>query len=108
MSKTPKRKEGDRENIPALHHDAPASKKKEDPPALRTDVPDSKVTVMIAACGLLLENELKRQKNSGIVEKFGQLVLDNVLLQPDKIYTLSRTVLVEKAITDGWIVDMGV
>ncbi len=108
MSKTPKRKEGGREDIPALHHDAPAPKKKEDPPVLKTDVPDSHVTVMIAACGLLLENELKRQKNSGIVEKFGQLVLDNVLLQPDKIYTLPRSILVEKAIIDGWVVDMGV
>jgi hypothetical protein len=31
-----------------------------------------------------------------------------VLLQPDRIYTLSRTAIVEKAIVDGWIVDMGV
>lgn len=108
MAKMTKKNEWAREEAHPLHHDAPVLKNKEDPPALKTDAPDSKVAVMIAACGLLLENELKRQKNSGIVEKFGQLVLDNVLLQPDKIYTLPRSILVEKAIIDGWVVDMGV
>lgn len=107
MAKMTKKKDGAREEAHPLHHDAPVLKNKEDPPALKTDAPDSKVTVMIAACGLLLENEMKRQENSGIVEKFGQLVLDNVLLQPDRIYTLSRTAMVERAIVDGWIVDMG-
>lgn len=102
-----KNKRGPKEEGPALHHDAPAPKTIEEQPVLKTDAPDSQVAVMIAACGLLLENELKRQKNSGIVEQFGQLILDGMLLLPNEIYILPRTLTVEKAIADGWIVDMG-
>jgi len=92
-----------------LHHDAPAAKSSAKEPALKTDAPTLPIiTVKIAACGLLLENELKRQKAADEVERFGQLVLDGVLLQPDEMYTLPMTKVVEKAIVDGWVVDMGV
>jgi len=107
MAKTMKRKEGLKDEAPVLHHDAPAPKKTEDSPALKTDAPGRQITVMIAACGLLLVNELKCQKNSGIVKQYGQLMLDDALLQPNEIYTLPWTAAVEKAIIDGWVVDMG-
>jgi len=94
---------------PALHHDAPVPVATVKEPALKTDAPAlPKITVRIAACGLLLENELKRQKVAGEVERYGQLLLDGVLLQPDEMHVLARTKAVERAIIDGWIVDMGV
>ena len=92
-----------------LHHDAPAAKSSAKEPALKTDASAlPKITVKIAACGLLLENELKRQKAAGDVERYGQLILDGFRLDPDEMYTLPRTKAVERAIIDGWIVDMGV
>ncbi len=104
-------KKGKPSEEPALHHDAPVvSKDKEaDQPVLKTDAPAlPKITVKLAACGLLLENELKRQKAAGLVERYGQLRLEGVLLQPDEMYVLPRSKAVEKAIDDGWVVDMGV
>jgi len=97
------------EDSPILHHDAPAPETPKEQSALKTDAPAlPKITVKIAACGLLLENELKRQKAAGLVERYGQLVLDGVLLQPDEMHAVSRSQTVEKAIVNGWIVDMGV
>lgn len=92
-----------------LHHDAPAAKASGREPALKTNAPaPPKITVKIAACGLLLVNELKRQKAAGDVERYGQLVLDGFRLDPDEMYTLPMTKAVEGAIVDGWVVDMGV
>lgn len=96
------------EEAPSLHHDAPAPVPAEQPTS-KIDVPVlPKVTVKIAACGLLLENELKRQKDAGLVKQYGQLVLGGMLMQPDEMYCMPRTKAVENAIVDGWIVDMGV
>ncbi len=94
-----------------LHHDTPEIKAISEEPALKTDAPIlsvSKITVKLAACGLLLENELKRQKTAGLVQQYGQLVLAGTLLKPNKIYVIPKTTDVIKAIEDGWIVDMGI
>jgi len=110
MAKTPKKSKGAAEEpekeAPVLHHDAPVVGEDQQAEPPKTDVP--KITVKLAACGLLLENELKRQKAEGLVERYGQLMLEGMLLQPDKMYILPRSKAVEKAIDDGWIVDMGV
>ncbi len=112
MAKFPKKRkpsEEPAEEAPILHHDAPVvgEGQKAEPP--KTDAPGlPKITVKIAACGLLLENELKRQKAAGLVPKYGQLILEGMLLYPDKMHVLPRSKAVEKAILDGWIVDMGV
>ncbi len=114
MAKFPKKKMPSGSEEPAkeasvLHHDAPVVAERScEKSAPKTDVPRlTKITVKIAACGLLLENELKRQKAAGLVERYGQLVLDDLLLYPDKMHILPRSKAVEKAILDGWIVDMG-
>ncbi len=99
-------KKGRPSEEPALHHDAPVAGDGQKPEPPKTDVP--KITVKLAACGLLLENELKRQKAAGLVERYGQLRLEGVLLQPNKMHVMPKSKIVEKAILDGWIVDMGV
>ncbi len=94
-----------------LHHDTPKAKAISEEPALKTGAPITsvpKITVKLAACGLLLENELKRQKASGVVKQYGQLVLAGILLNPDEIYVIPKTADAVKAIEDGWIVDMGI
>ncbi len=112
MAKFPKKKmptEEPAKEVPILHHEAPVVGEDQQAEPPKTDVTRlPRITVKIAACGLLLENELKRQKAAGLVERYGQLRLEGVLLQPNKMHVLPKSKIVEKAILDGWIVDMGV
>ena len=63
-----------------------------------------KINVMIAACGMLRDFEVFRQINEGIVNNFGELKLEGVLLLPDKISAVPDTPIIRKAIEDGLII----
>ncbi len=75
-------------------------------PTAKNDAP-STIKVMIAACGMLRDNELVRQHKAGIVKNFGEMLVEGTLLLPDRVAGVQRTPAVIKAIEDGWIVCMG-
>ena len=63
-----------------------------------------KINVLIAACGMLSDFEVFRQINEGIVKNLGELMLDGVLLLPDKISAVPDTPIIRKAIEDGLLI----
>jgi hypothetical protein len=64
--------------------------------------------VALAGAGHMLDSELKRQKAVGLVEQYGQVVIDERLLVPDILFAVPRTEGLQRAIEAGWIIDQGV
>lgn len=73
---------------------------------LKLKVSTPKLNVMIACCGMLRDHEVFRQINESIVKQFGELLIEGVLLLPDKIGSVPDTPVTRKAIEDGILILM--
>ncbi len=58
--------------------------------------------------GRVLDSELKRQMEAGLVDQYGQLMIEGKLLMPNMLFALPRTEALQRAMEAGWILDQGV
>ena len=77
-----------------------------DPDQLTRQPPDRSI-VGSAGGGLVQDVEPSRQKQTGLVSEYGNLVIDGKLIKPCHLYAIERTEAALKAIEAGLLVDHG-
>ncbi len=70
--------------------------------------PPDLAVAALARSGLPLHAELERQKAEGLVEQYGQVVIDGRLFVPEMLFAVPRTEAWLRLSRLGWIIDQGV
>jgi hypothetical protein len=91
----------------------PPKTKKQQPPTIDFDVEklckQNEPLMSIGLAGVAaLSVTQSRQKEAGLVEDMGPIVLDGKLLKPNQIYLIELTPEILSTLNNGWLCDLGV